>query len=65
MSFLPHDGGTYQQAPYESAIDKAQYNQLMLCSEPIRWDELPAVRARGHQAGRQAHRPVKVTKCAL
>lgn len=41
MSFLPHDGGTYQQAPYE-AIDKATYTQMSLCIEPIDWSELPA-----------------------
>jgi ribonucleoside-triphosphate reductase len=40
MSFLPHDGGTYQQAPYE-AIDKAEYMQMSLCIEPIQWDKLP------------------------
>jgi ribonucleoside-diphosphate reductase alpha chain len=41
MSFLPHDGGTYQQAPYE-AITKAEYTQMSLCVEPIDWSELPA-----------------------
>lgn len=41
MSFLPHDGGTYQQAPYEE-ISKAEYTQLTLCSEPIDWSLLPS-----------------------
>ena len=43
MSFLPHDGGTYQQAPYES-ISKAQYNQLVLCSEPTRVGRAACIR---------------------
>jgi ribonucleoside-triphosphate reductase len=41
MSFLPHDGGTYQQAPYE-AIDKATYTQMSMCVEPIDWSLLPS-----------------------
>jgi hypothetical protein len=41
MSFLPHDGGTYRQAPYE-AITKAEYNQMSMCVDPIKWDELPS-----------------------
>ena len=41
MSFLPHDGGSYQQAPYE-AITAAEYNQMMLCVDPIDWSLLPS-----------------------
>ena len=41
MSFLPHDGGTYQQAPYE-AITKAEYTQLSMCTDPIDWALLPS-----------------------
>ena len=41
MSFLPHDGGTYRQAPYEE-ISKAEYVQATLFIDPIKWDELPA-----------------------
>jgi hypothetical protein len=40
MSFLPHDGGTYRQAPYEE-IDLAEYNQISMCLEPIDWSLLP------------------------
>ena len=41
MSFLPHDGGTYRQAPYEE-IDLAEYNQISMCLEPIDWSLLPS-----------------------
>ena len=41
MSFLPHDGGNYAQAPYEE-ISKAQYTQATLCLEPINWALLPS-----------------------
>ena len=40
MSFLPHDGGTYKQAPYEE-ISEAEYVQASLCTDPIDWSVLP------------------------
>ncbi len=41
MSFLPHDGGTYQQAPYEE-ISKAEFVQESMCIDPIDWSLLPS-----------------------
>ncbi len=40
MSFLPHDGGTYKQAPYQ-AIDSHKYELLVEEMPVINWDELP------------------------
>tara|TARA_R110000772_G_scaffold7665_2_gene25847 strand:+ start:2144 stop:4030 length:1887 start_codon:yes stop_codon:yes gene_type:complete len=40
MSFLPHDGGTYKQAPYQ-AIDSYKYEILVEEMPVINWDELP------------------------
>ncbi len=38
VSFLPMDGGTYKQAPYEECTEE-QYNQLkMLVPEAVDWD---------------------------
>jgi ribonucleoside-diphosphate reductase alpha chain len=38
VSFLPMDGGTYKQAPYEECTEE-QYNQLrMLVPESVDWD---------------------------
>ena len=40
VSFLPYDGGTYRQAPYET-IDQAQYlNTLQLIPTTVNWDAL-------------------------
>jgi ribonucleoside-diphosphate reductase alpha chain len=37
VSFLPMDGGTYKQAPYEEVTEEA-YNQLrMLVPESVDW----------------------------
>jgi ribonucleoside-diphosphate reductase alpha chain len=37
VSFLPMDGGTYKQAPYEECTEE-QYNQLrMLVPESVDW----------------------------
>jgi ribonucleoside-diphosphate reductase alpha chain len=37
VSFLPMDGGTYKQAPYEECTDE-QYNQLrMLVPDSVDW----------------------------
>ena len=41
MSFLPFDGGTYQQAPYE-AIDQADYDILKQSMPVIDWSLLPS-----------------------
>lgn len=40
LSFLPHDGGTYKQAPYE-AIDQARYEK-MLANQPknVDWNSM-------------------------
>ncbi len=38
VSFLPMDGGTYRQAPYEECTEE-QYNQLrLLVPEEVNWD---------------------------
>ena len=41
MSFLPHSGGSYKQAPYEE-ISKAEYVQATLSTDPIDWSVLPS-----------------------
>lgn len=38
VSFLPYDGGTYQQAPYQS-ITEEQYNEAVAAFPEIRWEE--------------------------
>jgi len=40
ISFLPYDGGSYVQAPYEE-ITKAQYEALLAKMPVIDWDRLP------------------------
>ena len=40
VSFLPHDGGTYRQAPYEECT-KQQYEDLLaIMPKDINWDTL-------------------------
>jgi len=40
VSFLPHDGGTYKQAPYEECTYE-QYEELLMKMPPkLHWDEL-------------------------
>jgi len=40
VSFLPYDGGSYKQAPYES-ISKAEYEEFVkLMPKKIDWDQL-------------------------
>jgi ribonucleoside-diphosphate reductase alpha chain len=40
VSFLPMDGGTYRQAPYE-AIDEATYNTLVMeMPQSINWEDM-------------------------
>ena len=41
MSFLPHDGGTYRQAPYE-AIDQAEYDIMKQAMPKIDWSLFPS-----------------------
>jgi ribonucleoside-diphosphate reductase alpha chain len=36
VSFLPHDGGTYRQAPYEECT-KEQYDTLLAQMPTIEW----------------------------
>ena len=40
MSFLPYDGGTYKQAPYEK-IDQADYDIMKQAMPTIDWSLLP------------------------
>jgi ribonucleoside-diphosphate reductase alpha chain len=42
VSFLPYDGGTYKQAPYE-AIDENKYNELVAKMPAVDFDELVEV----------------------
>jgi len=40
VSFLPHDGGTYQQAPYQEC-DKSDYDLLQgVMPKSVDWSEL-------------------------
>jgi ribonucleoside-triphosphate reductase len=39
VSFLPHDNGTYRQAPYQE-ISKREYNKLAKAMPAIQWDML-------------------------
>jgi hypothetical protein len=41
MSFLPHDGGTYRQAPYE-AIDQSEYDIMKQAMPVIDWSAMPS-----------------------
>ena len=41
MSFLPHDGGTYKQAPYQ-AIDKETYEAALKAMPKVDWGMLPS-----------------------
>jgi len=38
VSFLPDDGGSYQQAPYED-INEEQYNAMVAVMPTINWDD--------------------------
>ena len=38
VSFLPHDGGTYRQAPYEECT-KEEYEKLKAELPKIKWEE--------------------------
>ena len=39
MSYLPYDGGTYRQAPYEECTEE-QYNELKAKIPNIDWTKL-------------------------
>jgi ribonucleoside-triphosphate reductase len=40
VSFLPHDGGTYKQAPYEECTYEQYEELLMKMPAKLHWDEL-------------------------
>lgn len=39
VSFLPHDGGSYRQAPYETITREAYLEAKKLMPKDIKWDE--------------------------
>lgn len=47
VSFLPHDGGIYAQAPYEE-IDKAKYDALVAAMPEIDWTKLAEFEKEDH-----------------
>jgi ribonucleoside-diphosphate reductase alpha chain len=53
VSFLPYDGGTYQQAPYQEC-DKERYEEVLSqMPESIDWSELAEYEAEDNTAGMQ------------
>jgi ribonucleoside-diphosphate reductase alpha chain len=38
VSFLPYDGGTYRQAPYEEITEDQYAEMLKMQPPPINWD---------------------------
>jgi ribonucleoside-diphosphate reductase alpha chain len=40
ISFLPYDGGTYRQAPYEECSKEIYESLLAATPQDINWDEL-------------------------
>ena len=40
ISFLPYDGGTYRQAPYEECSKEVYESLLATMPKDISWDEL-------------------------
>jgi ribonucleoside-diphosphate reductase alpha chain len=52
MSFLPHDGGSYKQAPYQE-IDEATYKAAVKAMPKINWDELQAFEQSDNTTGSQ------------
>jgi ribonucleoside-diphosphate reductase alpha chain len=53
VSFLPYDGGTYQQAPYQDC-SKEEYQELLAkMPEEINWSELAEYEAEDNTAGAQ------------
>jgi len=54
VSFLPYDGGTYQQAPYQEC-DKGRYDLVMeQMPKVIDWSELAEYEAEDNTAGMQS-----------
>ena len=60
MSFLPHDGGTFQQAPYE-AIDR-QYVPASKSTDPIDWSNWPTTRQATRRLPRRLANSLRVTR---
>lgn len=52
LSFLPHDGGTYQQAPYQEAT-KEEYEVLKVAEEIIDWSFLEFFEFEDNTSGSQ------------
>jgi len=53
VSFLPYDGGTYQQAPYQDCT-KGDYEELLaIMPDDIDWSELAEYEAEDNTAGMQ------------
>tara|TARA_R110002020_G_scaffold245528_3_gene459237 strand:- start:662 stop:2575 length:1914 start_codon:yes stop_codon:yes gene_type:complete len=53
VSFLPYDGGTYQQAPYQE-VDKEKYDAMLEISpESISWDKLSEYEQEDNTVGQQ------------
>ena len=53
VAFLPHDGGTYAQMPYED-LDKYQWMAKAIASpERIDWSKLSAYEKEDHTTGMQ------------
>ena len=53
VSFLPYDGGTYQQAPYQEC-DKSEYDELLsLMPKSIDWSKLSEYEKEDNTAGMQ------------
>jgi ribonucleoside-diphosphate reductase alpha chain len=53
VSFLPYDGGTYQQAPYQDCT-KGDYEELLsIMPDGIDWSELAEYEAEDNTAGMQ------------
>lgn len=52
VSFLPHDGGTYLQAPYEE-IDEERYKELVDKMPEVNFNELGSYEAEDHTTASQ------------
>jgi ribonucleoside-diphosphate reductase alpha chain len=52
MSFLPHDGGTYKQAPYQEC-DAATYKAAVKAMPKINWGELQSFEQSDNTTGSQ------------
>ena len=52
MSFLPYDGGSYKQAPYQE-IDAATYKELAKAMPEISWEQLKEFESEDNTEGAQ------------